>query len=105
MIPVGACPVEQLVGLDASAVAVAAFPVVLWFSVGTSALTSARKVGVAAEPELGPASTIFALCVLSVSVIVPEVVIGEPLALMIDGGVIATDVTVPVPPPPRAAQP
>jgi predicted transcriptional regulator len=47
--------------------------------VGTSALTSARKVGAAAAPELGPANTVFAVCVFGVSVSVPLEVTGEPL--------------------------
>jgi hypothetical protein len=41
-------------------VAVAALPVVLWLSVGTSAATMARNVGVPATP-LGAASTVFAV--------------------------------------------
>lgn len=40
--PVGACPVEQSVGVPANELAVAALPVVLWFRVGMSPAMSVR---------------------------------------------------------------
>lgn len=45
---------------------------------GRSAVTSDRKVGVAAAPEDGPANTVLALCVWRVPVSVPLVVTGVP---------------------------
>jgi hypothetical protein len=76
----------------------AAVPVVLWFSVGTSAGVMARKAGVAAEPVVGPAQNEFAAWVTSVSVKVPDAVMGEPETEMIDaGGDRATLVTDPEP--------
>jgi hypothetical protein len=44
-IPVGAFPVEQRVGADASAEAVAAFPVVLWLRVGKLSIFAAESAG------------------------------------------------------------
>ena len=44
-----------------------------------SAATSARKVGAAAAPVVGPASTVFAVCVFHAIVSVPAVVTGEPV--------------------------
>jgi hypothetical protein len=64
-----------------------------------SADASARKVGVAAAPEVGPAKTWFAVCVASENARVPLEVIGEPVTARIDGTVAATLVTVPEPPP------
>jgi hypothetical protein len=50
--PVGALPVEQRVGVEARAVAVAAFPVVFWFNVGNVALARLMLAGVPiASPE------------------------------------------------------
>ena len=46
---------------------------------GISAVTRARNVGDAATPVVGPAKTRLADCVRSVSVIVPDVVTGEPV--------------------------
>ena len=66
-------------------------------------MTKARYVGVAGEPELGPALTTLADCVLSVMASVPEVVMGEPETLLSEGTVRATEVTVPEPPEPLAA--
>ena len=62
-----------------------------------SAATSARNVGVAAAPVVGPENTVFAVWVARVSPSVPVVVTGEPLTLSIDGAVRATLLTVPVP--------
>ena len=62
---------------------------------GTSAATSARNVGVAATPVVGPLNTVLAVCVASVPVNVPEVVTGEPLTVIIDGSDKPTLVTVP----------
>jgi hypothetical protein len=47
-------------------VAVAAFPVVLAALLGISAETSARNVGIAEPPDVGPANTAFAFCVVRV---------------------------------------
>ena len=67
-----------------------------------SAFTSALKVGFAADPEAGPASTVFAVCVTGVAVTVPEVVtavLGVAESMM-PSPVKVTLVTVPEPPPP-----
>jgi hypothetical protein len=67
------------VGAAANAVAVAALPeVLLVIEVGKSAATSARKVGVAADPEGGPAKIAWADWVRSCGVSVPVEVTGEP---------------------------
>ena len=42
---------------------------------GRSAPTSARNVGAAAAPVVGPARSVFALCVASVSVTAPVLVL------------------------------
>lgn len=65
-----------------------------------SPATNARKVGVAAPPLVGPASTLLATWVNSAGVKVPAVVIGDPPTVvlnMIPSPVIATLVTVPAP--------
>lgn len=66
---------------------------------GKSAVTNARKVGVAALPVVGPAKTRLADCVASVTANVPVVVIGLPAIAKMLGTVMATLVTVPVPTP------
>ena len=73
-----------------------AVPVVFWFSVGTSAATMARKVGVPAEP-LGAAKKKLAVWLAKVPVKVPEVVTGEPETVKILGRDNPTEVTLPVP--------
>ena len=70
---------------------------------GISAVTSARNVGVAELPVVGPASTVLAVCVTSVGASVPELVTGEPgtVELYRTPGIDKpTLVTVPLPPPP-----
>src|SRR6266446_1595550 len=65
-----------------------------------SAATRARKVGVAAPPDVGPANTRLAACVSSAGTSVPLVVIGEPVTVELKttpSPVMATEVTVPVP--------
>src|ERR1043166_6364545 len=57
---------------------------------------SARKVGAAALPDVGPAKTTAAFCVASVSVRLPVVVTGEFETVKIDGAVMPTLVTVPL---------
>jgi hypothetical protein len=70
---------------------------------GKSAVTRERNVGEAAGPDTdGPASTVLAVCVFSVSVIVPEVVMGDPDIVYNTSDAPApvanaTEVTVPVP--------
>jgi hypothetical protein len=80
-------------------VAVAALPVVLLEIVaGRSAGARARKVGVAAGPEPGPAKTVFGVWVRSCGASVPLEVIGEPETVglkMMPSPVIPTLVTVP----------
>jgi hypothetical protein len=67
------------VGAAASVVAVPAFPVVLLeIEAGRSAAVKARKVGVAAGPEPGPAKTVLGVWVTSCGVNVPLEVMGEP---------------------------
>ena len=70
---------------------------------GMSAATSARNVGAAAAPVVGPAQTRFAACVASVTASVPVVVTGEPPTEKIAGMDNATEVTVPPPPPDTVA--
>ena len=65
---------------------------------GISAVTIARNVGVAAPPDVGPENMVFAVCVASDPVSVPDVVTGEPDTLKIAGSDKATLVTVPDPP-------
>ena len=81
------------------AVTFAAVPVVFWLSVGTSADTSARNVGATAEPDDGPARTVFAVCVKAVAVTVPLVVtaVEGVLLSIIPSPVKVTEVTVPLP--------
>ena len=67
-----------------------------------SAATSERNVGATAPPVVGPENTVFAVSVASVTASVPEVVTGEPDTDKNEGTVMATDVTVPEPPPPPA---
>src|SRR5271166_7184227 len=62
-----------------------------------SAATSARNVGCAAAPVVGPAQTVFALWVALVIASVPAPVIGEPPTVKSAGAVSATLVTVPAP--------
>ena len=50
---------------------------------GTSASTSFRNAGCAALPLVGPANTVFAVCVFNVMSTVPVVVTGEPLTVYI----------------------
>jgi hypothetical protein len=64
---------------------------------GISPITRARKAGVVAPPEVGPAHTVFALSFAEVTASVPEVVTGDPDTLNSTGVVMPTDVTVPVP--------
>jgi hypothetical protein len=74
---------------------------------GRSAPTKDLNVGCAAAPVVGPAKTLFAVCVARVSVNVPEEVTGLPDMLNI-GDVLAsekeTDVTVPEPLPLKVFQ-
>lgn len=70
--------------------------------VGRSATTRARNVGVADGPELGPANTVFTSWVFKDGARVPEVVIGDPVTAVlktVPSPVMATEVTVPLPPP------
>ena len=99
-------PVAQLLvlhcaGVEASAVAVAALPVVLLEIVaGRSAGARGRKVGVAAGPEPGPAKTVLGVWVRSCGASVPLEVTGEPETLglkMMPSPVIPTLVTDPLP--------
>src|SRR5262245_58529895 len=64
---------------------------------GRSAVTRDRKLGCAAPPDVGPAHTVFALCVVLLIASVPLVVIGEPETENSAGTVWPTLVTVPVP--------
>lgn len=64
---------------------------------GRSAVTNDLKAGVAAEPVVGPAHTVFALSVAKVTASVPEEVTGLPATEKMFGIVNATEVTVPVP--------
>jgi hypothetical protein len=63
--------------------------------VGKSAVTNARKVGVAAPPEVAPENTVLAVSVASVTANVPLEVIGLPATDRMAGTVRATLVTVP----------
>ena len=87
-------------GPEASAVDVAALPVVLLEIVtGRSAGARARNVGVAAGPDPGPARTLLTAWVRSCGVSVPLEVTGEPETAelkIIPSPVIPTLVTVPV---------
>ena len=60
---------------------------------GRSAATRDRNVGAAADPVVGPANTLFAVCVASVPVSVPVAVTGEPETEKILGRLNATLVT------------
>ena len=71
---------------------------------GISCITSGRKYG-GPEPVGGPANTVFPNCEARVIVIVPDVVIGEPLVTNIDGAENPTLVTVPPPPKPPLPPP
>ena len=102
--PAAEMPLAQLfplhwVGFPARAVAVAALPVVsLEIVVGTSAGAKARKVGVAACPDAGPARTVLAFWVRSCGVSVPLDETGEPETVelkMMPSPVMPTLVTVP----------
>ena len=96
-IPVGASPVEQRVGVEARAEAVPALPVVLWFSVGTSAATMARRLTAPLDP-FGVARNSFAVSpVVAVMASVPLVIMGLPETVSHAGTVMATLVTVPEP--------
>lgn len=95
VIPVGAWPVEQSVGVVAAAVAFAAVPLVLLvMDEGRSAATINRNVGAPAEP-FGAAWKVFAVSDAKVTASVPAVVMGEPVRLRKLGRVMATLVTVP----------
>ena len=59
----------------------------------------ARKLGDADAPEDGPANTRLADCAASVTTKVPLSVIGLPARFRIEGTVMATDTTEPVPVP------
>lgn len=100
-IPRGALPREQMDGVDAKAVAVAALPVVDDVrDAGRSAATMSRSPKGPAEP-LGAARKVFAVCPLAnVSAKVPAVLIGEPPTVKMGGALRATEVTVPAPVPP-----
>ena len=107
-LPLTVMPVAQLlplhcVGMEVRAVAVAAFPeVLLEMAVGRSVAANARKVGVAAGPEFGPARTLLAACVSNWGANVPLVVVGEPGTVglkMMPSPVIPTLVTDPEPVP------
>jgi hypothetical protein len=66
-----------------------------------SASTSARIVGAAEPPVVGPANTVFAVWLSNVTPMVPDVVTGELATSKIDEGIVRpTLVTVPDPPPP-----
>jgi len=60
-----------------------------------SVAVRARKVGVAAAPETGPAQTVMAASVVRPIASVPAVVIGDPVIVKILGTVCVTLVTVP----------
>ena len=70
-----------------------------WYCVtadcGISAATMARNAGAAATPVVGPAKTVFAVCVARVSARVPLLVTGDPPTEKIAGADSATLVTVP----------
>jgi hypothetical protein len=87
------------VGVAARAAAAAEAPVVLLEMVaGKSAGVRARKVGVDAGPEPGPAKTLLAVCVRSCGVSIPLDVVGEPGTAglkMMPSPAIPTLVTVP----------
>ena len=74
-----------------------AVPVVFWLSVGTSAATSARNVGVPAEP-LGAASTVLALCDAKSDGVTASVPPNVKLPLVVTVPVRVNPLTVPVPP-------
>jgi hypothetical protein len=82
-------------------VAVAALPkVLLVMEAGRSAALNARKVGVVADPEPGPANTVLGDWVRSCGASVPFELTGEPDTVelnRIPSPVIPTLVTVPVP--------
>ena len=65
-------------------------------SAGISVEVKGRNVGIAAAPVDGPANTVLASSVASVTASVPAVVMGDPPTAKIDGIVRATLVTVPV---------
>jgi hypothetical protein len=64
---------------------------------GKSAVTSARNVGCAALPVVGPAHTVFAVSFTFEIANVPVLVTGEPITWNSTGTVCATLVTVPPP--------
>jgi hypothetical protein len=69
----------------------------LTLTVGRSATTRARKVGVAAAPVVGPAKTVFSVCVANANVnagVVVEVATDEVIILSMFPAL--KDVTVPV---------
>lgn len=86
-------------GMEARAVAVAAFPEVLLFiEAGRSDELRARNVGVAGDPVLGPAKTVLAAWVRSWGASVPFDVMGEPETMelkIMPSPFIPTLVTVP----------
>jgi len=68
-------------------------------TVGKSFATNALNVGAAALPLVGPAHTLFAVCVAKANVNVPVVVTGLPDTVKIAGADNPTLVTVPEPAP------
>jgi hypothetical protein len=95
--PVGEYPVEQRVGVEANAVAVAALPVVLAAMVdGRSAETIARGV-IAPEVPFGEARNRLDASLVPVIAIVPLLVTGLPMTVNQFGTEIPTLVTVPLP--------
>ena len=75
----------------------AAVPVVLWLSVGTSAATRARNVGVPAEPS-GAAKNVLALCDAKSDGVTTSVPPNVKLPLVVTVPVRVNPLTVPVPP-------
>src|SRR5690349_20222560 len=67
------------------------------FKLGRSAGTKARKVGTAAPPEVGPANTVFANCVVKEPVNVPVDVTGDPDTLKTETGNARPTLVTPVP--------
>lgn len=100
MTPVGAEPVAHSVGVAPSD---AALPVVLWFRVGMSAATIARKTEGPAEP-FGAARNVFALSEVAVIASTPLATSGEFETVNQEGNETPTEVR-PLPPPDPQALP
>jgi hypothetical protein len=83
---------------EARAVAVAAFPVVLWFNVGTSAATMALKLGTPDEP-FGAAKKLLAAALDRVNDSA-GVEVGVPTVVVNRGDKLPAEKDVTVPPPP-----